>query len=125
MEHARSALAQVALADRLHDRTDTLSGGQQQRVALARVIAQAPEMVIADEPVSSLDPTLAGAVLELLATVVVGRDRTLVTSLHDVSLARRWCDRLIGLTDGAAACDLPAGAVTDEHTRILYAAAGT
>ena len=123
VDRARAALDAVGLADRLHDRTDTLSGGQQQRVALARVLAQAPDLVLADEPVSSLDPALAEDVVRLLATVLVAGGRTLVTSLHDVALARRWCDRLVGLREGQVLFDLPAAQVGEELTDRLYARA--
>ena len=123
LDRARAALEAVGLADRLHDRTDTLSGGQQQRVALARVVAQAPDLVLADEPVSSLDPALAEDVVRLLATVTVAGGRTLVTSLHDVDLARRWCDRLVGLREGRVLFDLPAAQVGEELTDRLYARA--
>ena len=124
VERARAALAAVGLADRLRDRTDTLSGGQQQRVALARVVAQEPDLVLADEPVSALDPVLSEEVVRLLATVVTAGGRTLVASLHDADLARRWCDRLVGLREGRVLFDLPAAQVGEEHLRRLYAETG-
>lgn len=120
LPQARAALNRVGLADRLHDRTDTLSGGQQQRVALARVVAQDPELVLADEPVSSLDPVLSEEVLELLSAVVTERGRSLVASLHDLALARRWCDRIVGIRDGTVLFDLPAADVTGRHGAELY-----
>jgi len=125
VERARAALAAVGLGDRLRDRTDTLSGGQQQRVALARVLAQEPDLVLADEPVSALDPALSEEVVRLLATVIPSTSgaggRTLVASLHDADLARRWCDRLVGLREGRVLFDLPAAEVGEEHLRRLYA----
>jgi phosphonate transport system ATP-binding protein len=123
LAEARAALHLVGLADRLHDRTDTLSGGQQQRVALARLIAQAPDLILADEPVSALDPALAEEVMELLATVLTGHGRTLVAGLHDAASARRWCDRVIGLAGGAVVFDLPSGQVTPDRTAALYTGA--
>jgi len=123
LPEVRAALDRLGLADRAYDRTDTLSGGQQQRVALARILAQAPELILADEPVSALDPALAGEVMQLLATVVAGPSRTLIASLHDVALARRWCDRLIGLSDGTVVWDLPTADVAAERTDALYAGA--
>lgn len=119
-EVARSALDRMGIADRMHVRTDRLSGGEQQRVALARVLVQDPALILADEPVSSLDPARAEEVMDLLGEVVVGRSRTLVVSLHDFALARRRCDRIVGLRGGRVAFDLPAGDVTDAHGDALY-----
>ena len=120
LDEARIALGRVGIADKLLERTDRLSGGEQQRVALARVLVQAPELILADEPVSSLDPARAEEVLDLLREVVVGRSRTLVVSLHDFGLARRRCDRVVGVRAGRVAFDLPAGEVTDQHGHDLY-----
>ncbi len=117
---ARDALARVGIADKLLERTDRLSGGEQQRVALARVLVQGPELILADEPVSSLDPARAEEVMDLLGEVVVGRSRTLIVSLHDFTLARRRCDRIVGVRAGRVAFDLPAGEVTDDLGHDLY-----
>ena len=117
---ARNALARVGIADKLFERTDRLSGGEQQRVALARVLVQQPELILADEPVSSLDPARAEEVMDLLVEVVGDRSRTLVVSLHDFALARRRCDRIVGVKGGRVAFDLPAGEVTDELGLALY-----
>jgi len=117
---ARSALARVGIADKLLERTDRLSGGEQQRVALARVLVQAPELILADEPVSSLDPARAEEVMDLLGEVVVDRRRTLLMSLHDFALARRRCDRVVGVREGRVAFDLPASEVTDDLGAALY-----
>ena len=114
-----AALEQVGLADRVFDRTDELSGGQQQRVALARVLLQDPELVLADEPVSSLDPTLAVRVLELL-TAVVGH-RTLLASMHNPELAARFFDRLVGLREGRVVFDVTSNAVPAGALDALYA----
>ena len=114
-----AALAQVGLADRVYDRTDELSGGQQQRVALARVLLQHPELVLADEPVSSLDPALAVRVLELL-TAVVGH-RTLLASMHNPELAARFFDRLVGLREGRVVFDVTSEAVPAGALDALYA----
>ncbi len=116
----RDALEQVGIADKLSERTDRLSGGEQQRVALARVLVQDPALILADEPVSSLDPARAEEVMDLLGEVVVDRDRTLLVSLHDFGLARRRCDRVVGVKGGRVAFDLPAADVTDELGVELY-----
>lgn len=120
VDRARAALAQLGIEDKLHERADRLSGGEQQRVALARVLVQDPDLIIADEPVASLDPARAEEVMDLLCEVVVGRARTLVVSLHDFDLARRRCDRVVGLRDGRIVFDVPAGEVTDSMGTALY-----
>ena len=120
LEQARDALARVGIADKLLERTDRLSGGEQQRVALARVLVQGPDLILADEPVSSLDPARAEEVMDLLAEVVVDRHRTLLVSLHDFALARRRCDRIVGVRGGRVAFDLPADEVTDDLGHDLY-----
>ncbi len=117
---AREALARMGIADKLFERTDRLSGGEQQRVALARVLVQGPDIVLADEPVSSLDPARAEEVLDLLCEVAGDRERTLLVSLHDFALARRRCDRVVGIRDGRVAFDLPASDVTDGIGGDLY-----
>jgi phosphonate transport system ATP-binding protein len=113
-------LARVGIAGKLHERTDRLSGGEQQRVALARVLVQDPELVLADEPVSSLDPAHAEEVLDLLTNCVGERGAALVVSLHDFEMARRRCDRVVGIRGGRVAFDLPAPEVTVDHARALY-----
>ena len=117
---ARDALARVGIGDKLYERTDRLSGGEQQRVALARVLVQEPELILADEPVSSLDPARGEEVMDLLSEVVAGRGRTLLVSLHDFDLARRRCDRIVGVKAGRVAFDLPAAEVTDDLGAELY-----
>lgn len=117
---ARQALAQVGIADKIHERTDRLSGGEQQRVALARVLVQRPALILADEPVASLDPARAEEVMDLLGSVVEEGTGTLLVSLHDFDLARRRCDRVVGLRSGRILFDLPAGEVTDDAGTDLY-----
>lgn len=114
------ALAAVGMSSRVFDRTDDLSGGERQRVALARVLLQDPDLLLADEPVSSLDPTLAVEMLELL-TSVVSEGRTVVASLHDPVLARRFFPRLIGLRQGRVVFDAPSTAVAGDMLAALYA----
>lgn len=120
VDAARTALARVGIADKLFERTDRLSGGEQQRVALARVLIQQPDLILADEPVASLDPVRADEVMDLLGAVVSGGTGTLVVSLHDFDLARRSCDRVVGLRRGRILFDLPADRVTDEVGTDLY-----
>jgi phosphonate transport system ATP-binding protein len=99
---------------------DTLSGGEQQRAAVARAVAQEPELILADEPVSSLDPAWAADVLELLTTVQSHHDATLVMTLHQPQLARRFAQRIIGLRDGRIVWDGPAADLSDAALQSLY-----
>lgn len=118
---ARDELARLDLADRLFDRCDRLSGGQLQRVGVARVLYQKPELMLADEPVSSMDPALADTTINLLVTEASARGVTLVASLHAVDLALRWFPRIVGLKGGEIAFDLPPVRVTEQALRDLYA----
>lgn len=117
---ANAALHRVGIPEKLYSRTDRLSGGQQQRVAIARVLVQNPLAIIADEPVSSLDPELSREIMELLRNLVQEDGKTLVISLHLVELARSYCTRIIGLKTGRLLFDLPAAAVTSEQLTELY-----
>lgn len=118
---ARDALERTGIAEKLFSRTDTLSGGEQQRVALARLLVQNPDLVLADEPVASLDPARADEVIRLLCDTVAIPARTLLVSLHDFDLAVRHCDRVLGLREGAVQFDRPAREVGSELRDALYA----
>ena len=117
---AIAALQRVGVDDRAELRAASLSGGEQQRVAIARLLVQDPAVVVADEPVSSLDPARAEEIVRLLAAVTREHGKTLVASMHTVELARAYFQRLIGLRNGVVQFDLPAGQVTDEMLRALY-----
>jgi phosphonate transport system ATP-binding protein len=106
--HRREAIEQldrVGLGDRAFQRADTMSGGQQQRVAIARMLMQGPELVLADEPVASLDPETSAQVLELLVRVCAEDQLTVLCSLHQVDLALGWADRIVGLRNGRVVLD--------------------
>jgi phosphonate transport system ATP-binding protein len=118
-EKGRALLARVGIADKLHARVDTLSGGERQRVALARALAQQPQAILADEPVSSLDPARARDVLRLLTSLIDG-GKTLIVSLHAFELATEFCTRVIGLRDGALILDKPVAAITAADRDALY-----
>ena len=121
---AQAALARVHLADKLFARCDELSGGQLQRVGIARVLYQQPELLLADEPVSSLDPTLALATVRLLVQDAAARGATLVASLHAVDLALACFPRIVGIRAGRIAFDLPAAQVDGALLHALYASEG-
>ena len=118
---ASEALLQVGIPEKLWARTDELSGGQQQRVAIARVLVQHPEVILADEPVSSVDPTLAQGIVNLLVELSRTFHTTLVMNLHSVDLALAYFPRVIGFRDGRVAFDLPSAEVTDGLLTALYA----
>ncbi|MFO1318461.1 MAG: phosphonate ABC transporter ATP-binding protein [Burkholderiales bacterium] len=102
---AHAALARVGLTQKAWERADRLSGGQQQRVGIARALAQAPSLILADEPVASLDPVSAVEILELLRTINRRDGITMLVSLHQVDYVRRFADRVIGMRDGALVFD--------------------
>lgn len=118
---AHRALAQVGIPEKLWARTDELSGGQQQRVAIARVLLQNPEVILADEPVSSVDPTLAHGIVKLLVDLCGAFDKTLVMNLHSVDLALAFFPRVIGFRDGRVAFDRSPAEISDDLLADLYA----
>jgi phosphonate transport system ATP-binding protein len=113
-----AALETVGLLGKSAARADELSGGQQQRVAIARVLVQDPQVVLADEPFASLDPTLTAQLSELLFGVAQGR--TLVAAMHDVDLALRLFPRVVGLRGGRVVFDRPAQNVAPGMLAELY-----
>jgi len=117
---AVKALSQVGIAEKLYERTDRLSGGQQQRVAIARVLVQNPIVILADEPIASLDPELSREVMDLLRNLAQQTHRTLIVSLHDVDFARSHCDRIIGLRQGKILFDAAPHQVSPDLIADLY-----
>ncbi len=117
---ARSALAAVGLAELADQRASTLSGGQQQRVAIARCLVQQARIILADEPIASLDPESARNVMEILARINREHGVTILVSLHQVAYARRFCDRAIALRGGEVIYDGRADALSPETLRELY-----
>lgn len=119
-EHALINLERVGLLSHAYKRADALSGGEQQRVAIARTLMQNPTLILADEPVASLDPKLAETVLDILKRVSQEDQITTIVSLHTLEMTRRYSDRVIGLAQGEIAFDdLPAN-LSDEVVANIY-----
>jgi phosphonate transport system ATP-binding protein len=117
---AFNALEQVGIPEKLYERTDRLSGGQQQRVAIARVLVQNPDAILADEPISNLDPELSKEIIDLLLDLSHRLGKTLFSSLHAIQFARSHFDRIIGLRRGCILFDYSTDDVTDSMIDSLY-----
>jgi phosphonate transport system ATP-binding protein len=124
-EQARAldALAAMGLNDQAFQRASTLSGGQQQRAAIARSLVQGARLLLADEPVASLDPESTRRVMDLLLALNQTQGLTLIVSLHHVGLAQRYCERVIALREGRLVFDGPTQALTPAFLRDLYGVA--
>ncbi len=117
---ALEALARVGMDKFAMQRASTLSGGQQQRVAIARALMQGAEIILADEPIASLDPASARNVMEILARINLEDRKTIVVSLHQVDYALRYCERIIALKDGEIVYDGPSSDVSVEMLHDIY-----
>ena len=117
---ALEALDQVGLLSKAYARTDQLSGGQQQRVGIARAIVKKPMLMLADEPVASLDPMISFQVLSLLKEISISQGITVLCNLHQVDFALRFADRIIGLAEGRIVIDKPVKEVDSEYIRKIY-----
>jgi phosphonate transport system ATP-binding protein len=113
-------LDRVGLLDRAYQRADTLSGGQQQRAAIARALMQDPEILLADEPVASLDPESSDQVMALLREIALDRTLTVVCSLHQVDLALAFGQRIVGLRHGRVVLDTPVAGLTRAAAMEVY-----
>jgi phosphonate transport system ATP-binding protein len=120
---ALECLDRVGLLEHAMARADRLSGGQQQRVAIARALAQQPRLILADEPVASLDPSAADGVMTLLKSIARSEGVAVLCSLHQVLFARAYADRIIGLTQGRVVLQSSADAFDETAYRGLYGAA--
>jgi phosphonate transport system ATP-binding protein len=116
MEH----LDRVGLADYAFQRADTLSGGQMQRVAIARSLMQEPQLMLADEPVASLDPESSAQVMEILLQIAKEDQLTVMVTLHQVELAIGWAQRIVGLRDGEVVLDSPAEGLDQDEVMNVY-----
>jgi phosphonate transport system ATP-binding protein len=117
---ALSALDQLDIAGLAAQRAEDLSGGQQQRVAICRALVQEPEIVLADEPVASLDPRNAKIVMDALLRINKHFGLTVLCNLHSLDLARTYCDRLVGMAQGRVVFDDVPAALTEDVARQLY-----
>jgi phosphonate transport system ATP-binding protein len=119
-QRAMENLEQLGLADKAHMRADSLSGGQQQRVGIARALMQEPKLVLADEPVASLDPVLAHSILKYLEQMNKERGITVLCSLHFLDLVHRYATRAIALKDGQAMFEGLPKEIDDAQFKAIY-----
>ena len=119
-EAALKQLERVEIADQAYKRADELSGGQQQRVGIARAMVQEPEMILADEPVASLDPVLAHSIMQYLEKINQEDGVTVLCSLHFLDLVHRYADRAIALNEGKLMFDGTPQAIDDEKFKEIY-----
>lgn len=117
---AFQALDRVGIVQKAYARADELSGGQQQRVAIARVLAQEAKIILADEPVASLDPLTTKQVMDDLKRINTESEITTIVNLHSIDLARQYATRIIGLRAGEVVFDGPVSEATDERFTEIY-----
>ena len=117
---ALSVLEQMDIAALAGQRAEQLSGGQQQRVAICRALVQEPDIILADEPIASLDPRNTAVVMDALRRINRDFGITVICNLHSVDLARAYCGRLVGMAQGRVVFDGPPDALTDAVARELY-----
>lgn len=120
---ALECLERVGLTGYADRRVDSLSGGQQQRVAIARMLMQRPRIILADEPVASLDPVSATSVMELMCSIAAERGVTVIVALHQLELALRYADRVVGLRNGVVEFDQLAGSCDAAQLNPIFAEA--
>ena len=117
---ALTALDQVGILEKAYIRVDQLSGGQQQRVALARTLAQNPTILLADEPIASLDPVTSKQVMDDFKRINQEMGMTVLLNIHHVEVALEYADRIIGVREGQIVYDGSANEVTDEVLDYIY-----
>jgi len=120
IERAFDLLELIGLAEFANQRADSLSGGQRQRVGIARAIMQEPKLLLADEPTSSLDPKTSLEIMQLIRDLCRSRSIPVMINMHDVGLARRFADRIIGICGGSVVYDGDAAGLSDDRLRIIY-----
>jgi phosphonate transport system ATP-binding protein len=120
IDRAFDLLDAVGLGPYATQRADALSGGQRQRVGIARAIMQEPDLILADEPTSSLDPKTSVEIMEILSRLAGERDIPVIVNIHNVELAKRFAHRMIGMTGGKVVYDGPPDGLTDDDLRTIY-----
>lgn len=120
IENAYKEMERVGITEKAHQRADELSGGQQQRVGIARAMMQDPAIILADEPVASLDPVLAHSIMQYLEKINKEEGVTVLCSLHFLDLVHRYADRAIALNEGKLMFDGPPRDIDDEKFREIY-----
>ena len=120
VEWALECIEKVGLTEKVHVRSDQLSGGQQQRVGIARALAQKPKLILADEPVASLDPYSAKEIMELLGKINQREKITSLMSLHQVGFAKEYGKRIMGINNGGIVFDQPVEGIKDEDIQLIY-----
>jgi phosphonate transport system ATP-binding protein len=120
IDAAFDLLETVGLMPYANERADALSGGQRQRVGIARALMQHPELLLADEPTSSLDPKTSVEIMELLVDIAASRRIPVIVNIHNVPLARRFADHMVGMTGGRIVYDGSPDGLTDEYLRQIY-----
>ncbi len=120
IDEAFALLDAVGLAEFTNQRADGLSGGQRQRVGIARAIMQRPEILLADEPTSSLDPKTSVEIMEIMAGMAATRNIPVIVNIHNVVLAKRFCRRMIGMNDGQIIFNGTPAELTEEHLKKIY-----
>jgi len=120
INRAFELLEAVGLLEFAQQRADSLSGGQRQRVGIARAIIQEPHVLLADEPTSSLDPKTSVEIMELLLQLSEARGIPFIINIHDVELAKRYTDRVIGLSKGVIVYDGPPSELSKDHLKMIY-----
>ncbi|MEK5059710.1 phosphonate ABC transporter ATP-binding protein [Paenibacillus sp. FSL H7-0326] len=119
-EAAKKMLQRVGLFEQMYKRADELSGGQQQRVGIARALAQRPDLILADEPIASLDPASSETIMNYLYTICNEEGIACLCNLHQVDIAKKYASRIIGIHKGTKVFDGTPDELTDEMIRLIY-----
>ena len=120
IDEAFDLLETVGLSGFANQRADSLSGGQRQRVGIARAVMQHPKLLLADEPTSSLDPKTSVEIMTLMRDLGAAKNIPIIVNMHDVELARRFADRIVGMSEGRVVYDGAPADLVDAHLKTIY-----